>query len=69
MTGGVATIETEERRTRPDASEVERLLADAGLARQRLGWSPQVSLEDGLARTIEWIRQNPDRFKPATYSI
>ena len=69
MTGGAATIETEERRTRPDASEVERLLADAALARLRLGWSPQVSLEDGLARTIEWIRQNPERFKPSTYSI
>ena len=69
MTGGTATIETEERRTRPDESEVERLLADASLARSRLGWSPQVSLEDGLARTIEWIRQNPERFRPGTYSI
>ena len=29
---------------------------DIGLARELLGWSPKVSLEDGLGRTIEYFR-------------
>ena len=30
---------------------------DITLARTELGWEPQVSLDDGLARTIEWFRR------------
>jgi dTDP-glucose 4,6-dehydratase len=30
---------------------------DITLARTRLGWQPVVSLEEGLARTIDWFRQ------------
>jgi len=69
MTGSAATIESDERRLRPEASEVDRLLADNSLARSLLGWRPQVTLEDGLARTIDWIRQNPERFRPGTYVV
>ena len=29
---------------------------DISLAQNKFGWEPQVSLEDGLARTIEWAR-------------
>ncbi len=28
---------------------------DTSLARERLGWTPQVSSDDGLARTVEWF--------------
>jgi dTDP-glucose 4,6-dehydratase len=69
MTGSAATIESDERRLRPEASEVDRLLADNSLAQSLLGWRPQVTLEDGLARTIDWIRQNPERFRPGTYVV
>ena len=34
-------------------------LADAR-TRAALGWSPQVSLAEGLARTVAWYRENPD---------
>jgi NAD dependent epimerase/dehydratase len=69
MTGSTATIEPDDRRTRPEESEVERLLADNSLARALLGWQPQVTLEDGLARTIDWVRENLDRFRPGKYTV
>jgi len=30
---------------------------DITLARTQLGWEPQISLDDGLARTIDWFRR------------
>jgi dTDP-glucose 4,6-dehydratase len=50
-------IESDSKRMRPEASEVLRLCSDNTLARQRLGWAPQVSLEDGVMRTIAWARE------------
>jgi UDP-glucuronate decarboxylase len=32
-----------------------RRCPDIALARKTLGWSPRVSLDEGLARTIEWF--------------
>ncbi len=43
-------------RLRPEKSEVQRLISDNRLALQKLGWSPQVSFEDGLQKTFEWIK-------------
>lgn len=62
-------IETDSQRVRPDNSEVERLLADVSLARQLLGFSPRVSLEEGLQNTIEWIRQNLHTYRPGDYVV
>lgn len=50
-------------RERPTDSEVSRLLSDNRKARTELGWSPQVSLEGGLRRTVAWWRQKDDRFE------
>jgi dTDP-glucose 4,6-dehydratase len=69
MTGGTARVETDEPRTRPEQSEVGRLLADNSLASSLLGWSPQVTLEDGLSRTIDWVRQNPEPHGSGRYAI
>jgi dTDP-glucose 4,6-dehydratase len=33
---------------------------DITLARTELGWEPQVALDEGLGRTIEWFRSHPD---------
>jgi dTDP-glucose 4,6-dehydratase len=33
---------------------------DITLARTLLGWEPQVSLDEGLKKTIEWFRTHPD---------
>jgi NAD dependent epimerase/dehydratase len=56
-------------RLRPDRSEVERLLADNSKARQLLGWAPEVSLEDGLARTIRWISEHAALYRPREYAV
>lgn len=56
--GVTATIEHDPARMRPDASEVLVLESDPARAAQLLGWHPTVSLEDGLARTAAWMRDN-----------
>lgn len=62
-------IEAEEQRLRPPASEVERLLAANGRAKELLGWTSRVPLEEGLARTIDWIRKHADRYRPGVYAV
>lgn len=47
-------------RLRPDASEVLVLRSDPARARELLGWEATTSLEDGLARTIDWLRAHPE---------
>ncbi len=61
------TLDTE--RLRPGKSEVQRLLSDNSQARECLGWQPEVSLDDGLARTIDWVRDNLNRFRADLYQI
>ena len=56
-------------RLRPEKSEVLRLISDNRLARETLGWSPQVGLDQGLDRTIEWISKNLDRYQPDHYQF
>jgi len=40
----------------PKPGEVQRSSLDATKARQELGWWPQVGLEEGLHRTVEYFR-------------
>lgn len=56
-------------RLRPADSEVERLLADAAKASALLGWEPAVRLEEGLRRTIEWLRGSLDAYRPSRYTV
>lgn len=39
------------------ANEIEHQYLSAGKARQRLGWAPLYTLEDGLQRTVAWYRR------------
>jgi nucleoside-diphosphate-sugar epimerase len=67
--GRDAKVVSDESRIRPDASEVERLLCDNTRAREWCGWEPQVSLEEGLQRTSDWVRDNLDRLEAKNYQI
>lgn len=65
--GTQPTIERDERRVRPEASEVERLISDPSKARRLLGWDPQVPLDEGLRRVVEHIRAHPWLYDPGRY--
>src|SRR4030043_131620 len=54
LIGKGGKVEIEDRRFRPEKSEVMQLLADTRLAQKLFGWAPRYSLEDGLKETIGW---------------
>lgn len=62
-------IITDGQRLRPDKSEVERLFCDNTKARKLLGWQPEVSLDQGLMQTIEWVKEHPSVYKANIYNI
>lgn len=49
-------VKRDDARLRPPNSEVRELLANASRFHGATGWKPQVSLRDGLERTIAWWR-------------
>lgn len=50
-------------RIRPPKSEVRRLCGDASRLKELTNWEPQFDLSSGLAKTIEWYHQHPDRWQ------
>ena len=54
-------------RQRPSSSEVMRLCGDARIAKELLGWTPAVGLNEGLGRTVEWVRRHLPEFDGARY--
>ena len=57
--GSKAKIISESERRRPEKSEVELLLCNPAKAERLLGWRPEVSLPEGIARTVEYLRKQP----------
>ena len=60
---------SENQRARREKSEVERLCADNRKAREILGWRPSFTLEEGLGRTIAWLRENHEQYRSDVYVI
>jgi dTDP-glucose 4,6-dehydratase len=69
LIGKPVEIVVDEARLRPEKSEVQRLLSDNSLARERLGWRPVVPLRQGLKETIAWIEKNIYRYRPGRYQV
>lgn len=44
----------------PIPGEIERSVCSYRKLRRSLGWTPKVSIEEGLRRTIEWFRAHPE---------
>jgi NAD dependent epimerase/dehydratase len=62
---------TDEKRIRPDKSEVFRLWCDNTQIEQLTGFKPQVDIREGLERTIKWFTNgnNLNRYKANIYNV
>lgn len=58
-----AKIVSEDLRKRPEKSEVERLICNNSLIHKLTGWKPEISLNDGLIKTLEWFKKTENRSK------
>lgn len=66
-----AKIVSEDLRKRPEKSEVERLICNNSLIHRLTGWKPEVSLKDGLIKTIDWFKkaENCNKYKWDIYNV
>jgi nucleoside-diphosphate-sugar epimerase len=69
LMGKQGEVQVEERRIRPEKSEVMQLLSDTHLAQKLFQWAPRYTLEEGLRETIEWYQKNLSRFKVGSYPL
>jgi dTDP-glucose 4,6-dehydratase len=69
LAGRTVTVACDDRRLRPQASEVERLCSDNSLAKKLLDWEPRVDLEEGLKRTIAWVRDHLATLRTDLYHV
>jgi NAD dependent epimerase/dehydratase len=69
LMGVDADIVEDPKRLRPKDSEVMRLVCDATKLRERTGWRPRYTRDEGLLETIAWFREpaNLARFKTGEY--
>jgi len=63
LIGKSVKIQRDQKRIRPEKSEVDRLVCDNSKARDTLGWKSTTSLEAGLEETIGWFRSNLGRYR------
>lgn len=57
----IEIVQTEEK-YRPGESDVLDLKSDSKKIEDLTGWSPQVSWEEGLRKTIKWYADNKDKY-------
>jgi len=67
--GREVKITSDEQRVRPAKSEVERLLSNPGKMQALTGWKADVSLDEGLARTVEWMKERRSLYKSGIYNV
>ena len=53
-------VDPEYRGTGTPDGEIDRQYVDSTKLRTLSGWAPEVDLEEGLRRTVEWYRSHPE---------
>ena len=64
-----AKIVCDEERLRPEKSEVNRLLGSNEKIKKITSWEQKYTFEQGIAETIEWIKNNLHLYKTDIYNI
>lgn len=64
-----AKIICEEERLRPEKSEVNRLLGSNEKIMRLSDWKPKYTFEEGLAETIQFLKDNLDKYKIDIYNL
>ncbi len=67
--GSNATVTQAEERLRPGKSEVMVLESDPAFARERLGWTPSITIEEGIRRTADWMRGQLERYRAGEHVL
>jgi len=65
------TFITDEQRIRPEKSEVFRLWCDNTLVQNLTGFKPEVTMRQGLEKTVEWFSktENLKKYKTNIYNV
>lgn len=64
-----AYVICDEQRLRPEKSEVNRLLGCNEKIIRLTDWKPNYTFEQGIAATIEFLRNHLDKYKPEIYNL
>lgn len=67
--GEKVEILCDDKRLRPEKSEVNRLWADNTKIKELTDWSPEYTLDTGLKETVDWIKDNMRYFKTDIYNV
>jgi len=69
LINGDVEIIQDEKRIRPDKSEVDRLYGDNSKIKKLTDWESEYSLKEGLKETINWFENNLEYYKPEIYNV
>jgi NAD dependent epimerase/dehydratase len=69
VVGREVPIVEDAERVRPEASEVRLLVAKFELARNILGWEPQVTLAEGLQKVADYVASNMGAYRVGSYVV
>lgn len=69
ITGSNLPVAETDSRRRPAKSEVFELIGSAARAKDLANWQPKVSLQQGLATTFGWMRNNLAKYDVGAYDV